>query len=171
MSQYTHYPSSSLPPYGHAPLLVAPTFEAGLPVASSSSAPASTAAQPTGPPYQNPAAYPYAPPYAAGLPASVPPPVLPPASSVPPVPPGDSGLAVDDPAAVPGPLLPVKGDWTTHVALPLSHQVPPGGTYILPAGSGLPRGLAGGTELVKVTGKVRCALTLWPRFSPNHARS
>ncbi|GAA5983536.1 hypothetical protein JCM10908_000323 [Rhodotorula pacifica] len=57
------------------------------------------------------------------------------------------------PAAV-HPLNPLKGDWTTQINLPLpTSQLPPGGTIILPSGNAIPKQLAAGTELVKVTAK------------------
>jgi hypothetical protein len=63
----------------------------------------------------------------------------------------------DDPVVV-HPLNPLKGDWTTRIDLATTNQqpfLPPGGTIILPSGNAIPKQLAGGTELVKVTGKVR----------------
>lgn len=57
--------------------------------------------------------------------------------------------------AVVHPLNPLKGDWTTRIDLATTNQLPPGGTIILPSGNAIPKQLAGGTELVKVTGKVR----------------
>lgn len=67
--------------------------------------------------------------------------------------PSDAGTV---PPVVVHPLNPLKGDWTTRIDLATNQQaLPPGGTIILPSGNAIPKQLAGGTELVKVTGKVR----------------
>lgn len=58
----------------------------------------------------------------------------------------------------PQPVPTVAGDWTSHLPLD-TVQLPPGGSILVPAaGAGLgalPEQLAGGTQLVKVTAKVR----------------
>lgn len=123
-------------------------------------------------PYASTSAAPPPPPPRDGGAPSYPPPDAPPAlyGGTTPLPatPGDPGLPPlhpgayttrpytgGDDAVVVHPLNPLKGDWTTRIDLANQHALPPGGTIILPSGNAIPKQLAGGTELVKVTGKVR----------------